>query len=67
MNPSGTGVRSVGASGDRYSYGLDWTSDSQWIIAHNLSQNRLDLINPTSGQIIPLGFSQNYNGASLKP
>lgn len=67
MSPNGAGVRRVSVLGDHYNFGIDWSSDSQWIIAQNLTQNRLDLINPMSGQIIPLSFARSYNGPSLKP
>ncbi|MFN2565499.1 MAG: hypothetical protein ABR499_10870 [Gemmatimonadaceae bacterium] len=66
MNPDGTGVRPVTTSG-AYGFGLDWSPDGQWIVARSTSRDRIELINATSGEVIPLPYTRGYNGPSWKP
>jgi hypothetical protein len=67
VNPDGTGVRTVGVTSGGYTFGIDWSPDGQWIVARNVARNRLDLINATSGETIPLEFARGYVGPSWKP
>jgi hypothetical protein len=66
MNPDGTGVRTVASAS--YALGIDWTSDGQWIVARSAGRDRVELINATSGEIIPLSYTRGYTGGvSWKP
>jgi hypothetical protein len=68
MNADGTGVRTVTQVNAPYALGIDWTSDGQWIVARSTRRNRVELINATSGEIIPLPYTGGYTGGvSWKP
>ena len=67
VSPDGTGVRTVGDATSDYSLQIDWSADGQWIVARNSRRNRLEIINATSGQAIPLTYSPSYLGPSWKP
>jgi hypothetical protein len=68
MNPDGTGVRTVASANAPYAIGIDWTSDGQWIVARSAGRDRVELINATSGEVIPLSYTRGYTGgASWKP
>ena len=68
MNPDGTAARRVSPAGSTYSFGgIDWSPDSQWIVARNANRNRLEVLNVTTGQTILLGATAGYNGPSWKP
>jgi hypothetical protein len=69
MNPDGTGVRTVvpSSANNRYGFGIDWSSDGQWIVARNTARGRVELINASSGVIIPISNTQSINGPSWKP
>lgn len=54
MAPDGTGRRTIGAPATRYDIGLDWSPDGQWVLAKDVTRQRLELVNPTSGLILPL-------------
>jgi hypothetical protein len=62
MNPDGTGIRTVASVNAPYSLGIDWTSDGQWIVARSGGRNRVELINATSGEVIPLSYTRGYSG-----
>ncbi|HZS60746.1 MAG TPA: hypothetical protein VFA43_15830, partial [Gemmatimonadaceae bacterium] len=52
MNADGSNPHAL--TTDAYQGEVDWSPDGQWIVAQNVSRNRLDLINASSGVIIPL-------------
>ena len=57
MAPDGTGIRTLSEPGTSYDLGLDWSPDGQWIVAKEMTRNRLAFINPTTGMILPLPTS----------
>lgn len=67
INSDGTGARTVSPAGSSYSFGHDWSPDGQWIVVRNARQNRLEVINATSGQAILLGSTAGFHGPSWKP
>jgi Tol biopolymer transport system component len=67
MNPGGTGVRTVAGSPNSYAFGIDWSPDSQWIVARNSSRGRLEIINAGTGESVPIPSTQGFNGPSWKP
>jgi WD40-like Beta Propeller Repeat len=69
MNADGTGIRTIvpGSANNRYGFGIDWSSDGQWIVARNTARGRVELINASSGEIIPISNTQSISGPSWKP
>jgi len=64
-NADGTGARVL--SSDAYQGEFDWSPDGQWIVAYNVSRNRIDLINATSGVTLPLTFTSGLSSPSWQP
>jgi len=67
VTPTGTGLRTIGASSNSYDFGIDWSPDGQWVIARNATRNQLELINAQSGAIVPLTFTNGFRGPTWKP
>ena len=68
MNPDGTGVRTIASVNAPYAIGIDWSSDGQWIVARSAGRDRVEMINVTSGEVIPLAYTRGYGGGvSWKP
>ena len=44
---------------------MGWSSDSRWLLA-KASGGTLDLIDATTGMILPLGFTAGYGPGDLK-
>ena len=67
MRADGTGIRTIGAPNSAYSFGIDWSSDGKWISARNASKDLIELIDPQTGSILPLGYTHGLSGPSWKP
>jgi hypothetical protein len=65
--PDGSDDRNVGAADSHYDFGIDWSPDSDWLIARNSSHNYLEIVGATSGVNFPLTFTAGYRGPSWKP
>jgi Tol biopolymer transport system component len=65
--PDGSDDRSIGTATDRYDFGIDWSPDSKWVIARNMSRNWLEIVEVSSGLSFPLAFTTGYRGPSWKP
>ena len=63
--PDGTGARVL--STGSYGFGLDWSPDGEWLVAKSGTKNRIELIDPESGLVLPLGFTAGYSGPSWRP
>jgi hypothetical protein len=50
--------------GNIYSSSIDWSPDGRWLVARNQNRNRLELINPGTGDIIPVPNSNDIWGPS---
>lgn len=55
MRPDGSGTRTIGRGG--YAPGMDWSPDSEWVIALSYERNVLELIHVQSNTVLALPFS----------
>ena len=62
----GTGLRMVGAANTSYN-SVDWSPDGQWLVAANATTTRLDLINASSGLVLPLDYSTGFTFPTWRP
>ena len=66
VRPDGTQDHQVSAAGRLYtSAGLDWSPDSQWLIAR--ADDRLELIQIATALTLPLGYSRSLDWAAWQP
>ncbi len=64
MNPDGTGAHVV-APGPYLDAGASWSPDRNWLVARSFTS--LELVNVTSGLVLPLGFTGAFTEAAWKP
>jgi len=67
MQPNGRDQRQLSARGMRYERGLAWSPDGQWLVARNTKTQRLDLIEASTGQTLPLGYSERMTFPAWRP
>lgn len=66
IDADGSNMRQVTPSGRIYYdfAGLDWSADARWIVARSVGL--LDLINVTTGEVLPLPFERVHQPAFLR-
>lgn len=68
MRPDGSGDRIVGIATHSYSFGHGWSPDGDWIIARDATIDRLEMIQLSTGLVLPLGqFTAGMHGPSWSP
>lgn len=67
MQPNGRDQRQLSAQGMTYERGLAWSPDGKWLVARNTKSQRLDLIEASTGQTLPLGFSERMTFPAWRP
>jgi Tol biopolymer transport system component len=63
----GSGQRELGTALNQYDFDIDWSPDGQWIVGRNAFTARIDLINVTTGQIMPLTFTGLVGSPAWQP
>jgi hypothetical protein len=66
MAPDGSGRRRVG-TGRTYDFGFDWSPDDEWIVAHDVEFQRLEIIHVATGRRIPLPYSAGLSDPAWRP
>lgn len=67
VTASGSTNHIISANGTTYASRIAWSGDGQWIIAHNTTTNRLDLISVSGNLTLPLGYSTGWASPAWKP
>jgi len=67
VTASGSTNRVISANGTTYASRIAWSGDGQWIVAHNTTTNRLDLINVSGSLTLPLGYTTGWTSPAWKP
>jgi hypothetical protein len=65
ISPDGSGSHIL--TTETYHAGFGWSPDGQWIAANNLTTGLIDLINASSGQTIPLLYTQGLASPAWQP
>jgi hypothetical protein len=58
------GSDQVALSQNLYFWGIDWSPDGKWIAARNATTSYIELINASTGQIVPLSFTGSVGSPS---
>ena len=66
VRPDGSGAQAVSA-GSSYGWSFDWSPDSKWLVASNLSTQTLTLIQVQTGLELPLGYTAGLTQPTWKP
>ena len=61
----GTGLRAVTPMGQPFAIALDWSPDGQWLLARD--SYALELIQVSSGMILPLGYATGMSDPVWRP
>jgi WD40-like Beta Propeller Repeat len=56
VHTDGSGQTALGGSA-LYEWQIGWSPDGKWIIVRNLQTRKIDLVNPTSHLVLPIGFT----------
>ena len=65
MNSDGTNQRELSAT--NYGFTVDWSPDAQWIVGAENPSGRIDLVNVSSGLVLPLDFTSGLLGPTWHP
>ena len=57
----------LGVPGASYGWAHEWSPDGRWVVAYNGWNDRLEIIEPSTNLVIPLGFSRNFAAPSWMP
>ncbi len=67
IHSNGTGARIIGSPSIGYGMGIDWSPDGKWVVAQRYSSGPLDLINVSSGLVLPLRFTAGLGSPAWRP
>jgi hypothetical protein len=65
VRPDGSDDHAVGRTDAHYPSGIDWSPDGTWLVAR--AEGRLELIHATTGEVLPLGYSEGYDWPAWRP
>ena len=64
----GSGQRVITAAAtNQYGFDIDWSPDGQWTVGRNAFTGRIDLINITTSEVIPLTFTGLVGSPAWQP
>jgi Tol biopolymer transport system component len=67
MRPDGSEQRLVTPlSTQRYSFGMDWSADEQWLVGANVFTQRIEIVNVQNGLTLPLPFTGGMTAPTWK-
>lgn len=67
MRADGSDQHQVSASGRRYSFGINWSPDGEWIAASAADSDRIELINTADGQTVPVEATGGFMCPAWEP
>ena len=67
MAPDGSDSRMEGDTSSIYSFSIDWSPDSKWLIARDNSHDILELVQIGTNFVYPLPFTTGFGAPSWKP
>ena len=50
-----------------YAFGMDWSPDDRWIVAHDADAVLLEIVRVSTGERIPLPYSTGFYEPAWKP
>jgi hypothetical protein len=62
---NGAGLRAITPVGQAFSIALDWSPDGQWLLARD--SYALELIEVSSGLVLPLGYGTSMSDPVWRP
>jgi Tol biopolymer transport system component len=65
VQTDGTGSRIV--SGNMYDFSIDWSPDEAWLVARNDVTRKIEIVNVSSGMILPLGYTGTVGAPTYRP
>ncbi len=65
VNSDGTGAHVLTSSS--YQSSFDWSPDGKWLVALNINTGKIDLINATTGETLPLNFTGSQSSPTWMP
>ena len=68
IQPNGSGRRRLTPAGVRWdAESLDWSPDSEWIIAHSLEDDALHVVDAANGLALPLAYTRGWSQPAFAP
>jgi len=67
VHADGTGSRMISSSSVSYGIGIDWSPDGAWVVAGRYQNGSIDLINVSSGLVLPLPFTAGLASPTWRP
>lgn len=67
MRPDGSDQRAItDPLTQRYSFGMDWSPDEQWLVGANVMTGRIEIVNVQTGETLPLSFTAGMTAPTWK-
>ncbi len=67
VHSGGTQPRTISPSGVSYGIGIDWSPDGEWVVGGRFQFGTIDLINVSSGLVLPLPFTTGLVSPTWRP
>jgi hypothetical protein len=67
VHADGTGSRMIGSPDLSYGIGIDWSPDDAWVVAGRYQNGSVDLIDVSSGVVLPLPFTTGMASPTWRP
>jgi Tol biopolymer transport system component len=64
---TGAGQHTIGINTNQYDFDIDWSPDGQWVVGRNATTTLLELVNVTSGLVLPLGYTGALGSPTWQP